>query len=85
MMEAKMIAPNVIHIIHKKGIMVIQGRMENEEFLDQKDRMDHLEMMPSVTLEYMDNLENQEVMDDLERMVYLESLGMMVVQVKTLT
>ena len=84
MMEAQMIAPNVVHTIHKKEILAIQGRMENEELLDKEDQMDHVEMMPSVTLEDVENLGNQEEMDDLEMMVHLESLAMMVVLVKKL-
>jgi len=84
LMEAKMTVQSVVHTIHKKEIMVIQGRMENEEFPDQEGQMDHVEMMPSVTLEDVENLGNQEEMDDLEMMVHLESLAMMVVLVKKL-
>ena len=84
LMEAEMIAPSVVHTIHKREMLVIQGSLDNEEPLDLEDQMDHLEMMPSVTLENMENLENQEEMDDLEKMVHLESLAMMVVLVKKL-
>jgi len=33
-MEGKMIAPSVVPTIHKKEIMVIQGRMENKKLGD---------------------------------------------------
>ena len=85
LMEAKMIVQSVVHTIHKKEMMVIQERMENEELLDQEDQMDHLEMMLSVILEDMENPGNQEEMGNPEKMVHLESLAMMVVLVKKLT
>ena len=67
-----MIVQSVVHTIHKKEMIAIQGRMENEEFLDQEGQMDHLEMMPNVTLEDVENPGNQEEMGNLEMMVHLE-------------